>query len=136
MIMSECILAVANESVGYPTQWKTSTFSGKRIRLHVFTLEQKLGRELKPNHECCHTCDIRNCINPEHLFEGTRTENINDAWVKGRRKGNWGSYVNAAKTHCPKGHEYTQRRDGTGRYCRECNKLRMRESNARTKTHP
>lgn len=34
--------------------------------------------------DCCHTCDVRNCIRPEHLFWGTREENMRDASRKGR----------------------------------------------------
>ena len=36
---------------------------------------------------------------------------------------------NAAKTHCPQGHEYTEDntyRYGNGRYCRSCSRERMR----------
>jgi hypothetical protein len=32
----------------------------------------------------CHTCDVRNCVNPEHLFVGTAQDNVRDAWRKGR----------------------------------------------------
>ena len=32
----------------------------------------------------CHHCDIRACINPEHLFTGTQKDNMRDALVKGR----------------------------------------------------
>lgn len=31
-----------------------------------------------------HTCDVRTCCNPYHLKEGTRSENIQDCWNKGR----------------------------------------------------
>lgn len=32
----------------------------------------------------CHTCDVRLCVRPSHLFLGTRTDNMHDASVKGR----------------------------------------------------
>lgn len=33
----------------------------------------------------CHTCDIRNCVNPKHLFIGTNKENQEDCDRKNRR---------------------------------------------------
>lgn len=49
-----------------------------------------------------HRCDNRPCVNPEHLFLGTNTDNMQDMVAKGR-------HVNPqnAKTHCPAGHPYT-----------------------------
>jgi len=41
-------------------------------------------RLLSPGMHCCHHCDYRPCCRPDHLFEGTRQDNMDDAVSKGR----------------------------------------------------
>lgn len=35
----------------------------------------------------CHKCDVKCCVNPQHLFVGTSSDNMQDASKKGRMKG-------------------------------------------------
>jgi len=35
----------------------------------------------------CHSCDVRNCVNPTHLFLGTNEDNLKDMAAKNRGRG-------------------------------------------------
>lgn len=84
----------------------------------------------------CHTCDVRDCVNPAHLYIGTAGSNMRDMIVRGRAK-NVTAARNASKTHCPKGHEYNARNtyiapDGH-RQCRVCKRVAQRITDRTTR---
>jgi hypothetical protein len=55
---------------------------GKRIYAHRVALERKLGRPINPGFLACHHCDWPSCVNPDHLYEGTRLDNAEDRFSR------------------------------------------------------
>lgn len=53
--------------------------------------------EIPPGYEVCHHCDRRACVRPDHLFVGTRSDNMKDAATKGR--GVWPVLAGPANGH-------------------------------------
>lgn len=124
---------------GYGSAW----IGGRRFPAHV-AVYRLLGNEipvgLHLDHRChipsecslSETCPHRRCVNPSHLLPVTPKENILRSNGRGAK--------NAAKTHCPQGHEYTPENTyyvppkGL-RVCRECDRRKAREFALLNRTH-
>lgn len=61
---------------GYGQFW----YRGKLIPAHWFLLH----RHPSGIEEACHICDNKLCVNPRHIFIGTRSDNMRDCVSKGR----------------------------------------------------
>lgn len=48
------------------------------VKMHRVALERKLGRPIETGKFALHTCDNKSCMNPDHLYEGTRKDNAQD----------------------------------------------------------
>jgi hypothetical protein len=107
------------------------SLNGRMVAAHRVAYELLVG-PIPEGHDVDHVrergCVNRHCVNPSHLEPVTHRENL--------LRGSGFAAVNAAKTHCPRGHEYTPENtyvnphpDG-GRICRTCKRDRDRRRSA------
>lgn len=78
--MSECILwdkSVSN--TGYGQSWR----SGKSVSAHRLAYEDANG-PIPQGLSVLHRCDVKLCVNPEHLYLGTPKNNARDAVERGQ----------------------------------------------------
>lgn len=103
--------------------------NGRMVTAHRVAHELWVG-PIPEGLEIDHLCAVRSCVNPAHLEAVTHRENL--------LRGSGFAGVNAAKTHCPHGHEYSPENTyhnpnpNGGRICRTCKRKRDRDARLRT----
>lgn len=112
--------------------WKGSIFNngygqfkanGKGGPAHRYAYELLVG-PIPDEMVLDHLCRVRACVNPDHLEVVTERENI--------MRGEGVCAVNAHKTHCIRGHEFTPENTriwggGRWRLCIECDRMKQRK---------
>lgn len=103
---------------GYPHV----SLRGKTRTVHTLMLEAFVGPRPAGDIHGCHKDDVPDHNVISNLEWGTRSKNYLDAVRNGR-------HVNASKTHCKWGHEFTPENTkpqsgGRGRACRACHRRR------------
>lgn len=73
--------------------WTASTIGKGYGQCHVRHLKERFAHrvsfqafkgEIPPDTDVLHTCDNKLCVNPSHLFLGTKKDNAQDMKAKGR----------------------------------------------------
>ena len=131
IILDNGCWVLPNNRTRYPKIW----FESKAYQLSKIV--KLIYQNIEIKNLALHSCDNDRCWNPEHIFDGTHTDNINDSLAKGRSIP-VGSRADRTKTKCLRGHEYNEqntsyyrKRDGTlnkvCRICRQNNDIKRRK---------
>lgn len=113
-----------HKSRGTTNRYGHFYFHGKMVSAHRFSYSITKG-EIPDGLVIDHVCRVTLCVNPMHLRAVTNAENI----LLGNNK----TAINARKTHCLRGHEFTpenthtekrRNRTGVSRVCRACWRIR------------
>lgn len=66
-----------------PLGYGQLTHGNKHQTAHRFSWRRSVG-EIPPGMCVLHRCDVPSCVNPHHLFLGTKRDNTHDMMKKGR----------------------------------------------------
>lgn len=110
---SGCWLWVGGwQRAGYGHMHYNGEIVAHRVSAHLFKGGIPSGLHV------LHRCDVRECVNPDHLFFGTHSDNMKDCARKGRA-----IKPSIRKTHCVRGHDLSLHKNAYGS-CRKCATVR------------
>ena len=82
-VQGDCWIWTGAISTGQRGGYGTVKVGGKNRKAHIVSYETHRG-PVPEGKILRHTCDVRACINPDHLIPGTHSENVLDAVARGR----------------------------------------------------
>jgi hypothetical protein len=100
-------------------------FKGAQYRVHRLAMLLFKPKEYVSSLDVLHKCNGTRCFNPDHLYCGTHSDNMQD-------RINSGHNPKLNITHCPKGHAYTSENTYhnpgkiNSRECRTCMREKSR----------
>jgi hypothetical protein len=70
-----------------PNGYGLFRFAGTREQISAHRLSFQLFKgDIAAGALVLHSCDVKNCVNPEHLRLGTQSMNVLEAYARGRQK--------------------------------------------------
>ena len=104
-------------------------YVGGHDKAHRFSYELYKG-PIPTGLYVLHKCDIKHCVNPDHLYTGTQADNIGDILARGSA---W--QIDLTRTECSRGHPLSGDNlrivKGKGwRQCKTCNRNNLRDRRA------
>jgi hypothetical protein len=92
------------------------SFKNRMISIHRISAHYHWGFGLDSSMNILHKCNTRNCWNPNHIYEGTQSENMLDMVEAGM-------HHEKNRTTCNYGHSLDGIKKTGWRYCTICDKI-------------
>lgn len=132
-----CWVWIGSKANGYGRIYKDGVAMPAHRASYEFYKSVKVPRDLV----ACHKCDNRWCVNPDHIFIGTHSDNQIDCRDKGRRTYFFfkGHTPHNKKEVCQNGHAMSGDNIGKragGRYCLQCSRDRARARRKKARQKP